>query len=128
MHRILQFAATLALAAVSTLAGGMDGKWVGERSIERDGQSFQIIQTFDLKSEGTKLTGTLLLRFGDRELPPAELKDGTVDGGKFAFTIVLNTPNGEFVTKYSGTVEGAKMKGSIARNGGDPVDFEATRQ
>ncbi len=111
----------VALAAI-------DGQWVAERKIERDGQSFTIIQTFDLKSDGDKLTGKLTVQFGDMEPRTMEISDGKIDGNKFSFTTVMSTPNGDFKMTYSGTVEGDTLKGTSEREGGEPRPFEAKRK
>ena len=58
MNRFLSLAASALLFAASALAGPIDGTWVSERKMECDGQSMTIVQTFELKAEGDKLTGT----------------------------------------------------------------------
>lgn len=116
------------LLAGITLAASIDGKWVAERKMERDGQSFTIIQTFDLKSEGAKLTGTLTMAFGDMEPRTVEIKEGKIEGSKFSFTTVMSTPNGDFKSVYEGTVEGDTLKGTSTREGGQSRPFEAKRK
>jgi hypothetical protein len=96
--------------------------------MERDGQSFTIIQTFDLKSDGSKLTGTVSMVFGDREPRKMDIQDGKIDGAKFTFATVMSTPNGEFKVAYEGTVEGDVLKGTSTREGGEPRPFEAKRK
>jgi hypothetical protein len=109
-------------------AAAIDGKWYSERKMDRGGQEFVIKQTFEFKSDGAKLTGTLTMAFGDMEPRSIPISDGKIDGNKFSFTTVMQTPNGEFKTVYNGTVEGATIKGEAAREGGDPRPFEAKRQ
>jgi hypothetical protein len=126
-------AATLNTIAVLLLVGtalgaGIDGKWVSERTLERDGQSFTMTQTFDLKSDGNKLTGTVSMAFGDREPRTSEIKDGKIEGNKFSFSTVFSTPNGEFKTVYEGTLEGDTLKGTASREGGEGRPFEAKRK
>ena len=116
------------LLAGTALGAGIDGKWVSERTFERDGQSFKMTQTFDLKSDGDKLTGTVSMAFGDREPRTSEIKDGKIDGNKFSFKTVFSTPNGEFTTTYEGTVEGDTLKGTTSREGGEGRPFEAKRK
>lgn len=128
MKRILSLAVGAALLAAAALAGPIDGKWVSERKMERDGQSFTIVQTFELKAEGDKLTGKFFLKFGEMEPPPGEIKDGKLDGNKFSFTTTMQTPNGDMKTSYSGTVDGATMKGTAEREGGQARPFEAKKQ
>ena len=128
MNRILSLAASAMLLAASALAGPIDGKWVSERKMERDGQSMTIVQTFELKAEGDKLTGKFSMKFGDMEPPPGEIKDGKIDGNKFSFTTVMSTPNGDMKMSYSGTVEGDVLKGNAEREGGQARPFEAKKQ
>ena len=115
------------LAGVAT-AGEIDGKWVSERKVERDGQSFTIVQTFDLKAEGANLTGKISMKFGDNEPPAIEIKDGKIEGSKFSFAAVMQTPNGDMKMNYSGNVEGDTLKGTSEREGGQPRPFEAKRK
>lgn len=115
-------------AAVAALAGPIDGKWVAERKMERDGQTFTIVQTFELKSDGGKVTGTFAMKFGEMEPPPDEIKDGKIDGNKFSFATVMQGPNGEMKMLYSGTVEGDVMKGMAQREGGQERPFEAKKK
>jgi hypothetical protein len=110
------------------LAASIDGKWVSVRKMERDGQAFTITQTFDLKAEGSRLTGSVSMAFGDQEPRKVELKEGKIDGDKFSFTTVMSTPNGEFKMVYEGTVEGGALKGTSTREGGQSRPFEAKRQ
>jgi hypothetical protein len=98
--------------------------------MNRGGEERTIIQTFDLKSDGAKLTGTVSMAFGDMEPRTSEIKDGKIDGNKFSFKTVMSTPNGEFTTVYEGTVEGDTLKGASKREGSDrpPMPFEAKKK
>ncbi|WP_321477019.1 hypothetical protein [uncultured Paludibaculum sp.] len=117
----------LMLAGVA-LAGAIDGKWVSERKMSRNGNEMTIIQTFDLKSDGGKLTGSVAMKMGDREPRSSEIKDGKIDGNKFSFTVTTTTQNGEMKTTYEGTVDGDTLKGTAAREGGEGRPFEAKKQ
>ena len=128
MNRFLSLAASALLLAASALAGPIDGKWVSERKMERDGQSVTIVQTFELKAEGDKLTGKFSMKFGEMEPPPGDIKDGKIDGNKFSFTTTMSTPNGDMKMVYSGTVDGAVIKGTAKREGGQARPFEAKKQ
>ena len=128
MQRFLLLAAGAILLAASALAGPIDGKWVAERKMERDGQSFTIVQTFELKEAGGKLTGKFSMKFGDMEPPASEIQNGKIDGNKFSFTTMISTPNGDMKTSYSGTVEGNTLKGNAEREGGQARPFEAKKQ
>ena len=126
--KLLTAISCLLLLAGVAAAASIDGKWVAERKVERDGNSFTIIQTFDLKADGSKLGGTLTMAFGEREPMKADIKDGKIDGNKFSFKTSLSTPNGEFTMNYAGTVEGDTLKGTSEREGGEPRPFEAKRK
>jgi len=128
MIRLFTLAAITLSIAASAIAGPIDGKWVSERKMERDGQSFTIVQTFDLKSEWDKLTGKFSMKFGEMEPPPGDIKDGKIDGNKFSFTTVMQTPNGDMKMVYSGTVDGSVIKGTAEREGGQARPFEAKKQ
>ena len=128
MNRILSLAASALLLAATAVAGPIDGKWVSERKVERDGQSMTIVQTFELKAEGDKLTGKFSMKFGDMEPPPGEIKDGKIDGNTFSFTTLISTPNGDMKMSYSGTVAGSVLKENAEREGGQARPFEAKKQ
>lgn len=124
---ITLFVCVLMLAGVA-LAAAIDGKWVSERKMNRNGEEMTITQTFDLKSDGAKLTGSIAMKMGDNEPRTSEIKDGKIDGNKFSFTVVMTTPNGEMKTAYEGTVDGDTLKGTSAREGGQARPFEAKKQ
>jgi len=130
MKTLLSLCAIALLLSTVALAAGIDGKWVSERKMERDGQSFTIKQSFDLKSEGSTLTGKFSMAFGDNEPMESDIKEGKIDGSKFSFKTTMSTPNGEFTSVYEGTVEGDTLKGTSMREGGQgqPRPFEAKRQ
>lgn len=64
----------------------------------------------DLKADGSKLTGKVITSMGENTRE-AEIKDGAINGDKFSFTVVQNTPRGELTVRYHGTVEGDELKG-----------------
>jgi hypothetical protein len=128
MKSLTTFALCMLLLSGLAFAASIDGKWVSERKMEREGQSFTITQTFDLKAEGNTLTGKMTMAFGDMEPRTMDLKDGKIDGNKFSFVVVLETPNGEFKMNYTGTIEGDTLKGETVREGGQARPFEARRK
>lgn len=116
-------------AAGLAVAGQIDGKWVSERTMNRGGQEVTIRQTFDLKSDGSKLTGTVSMQFGQMEPRSMEIQEGKIEGNKFSFKTVMETPNGTMTSVYEGTVEGDVLKGTTRREGGrgQGRPFEAKR-
>jgi hypothetical protein len=83
--------------------------------------------TLKLKVEGDKLTGSIPGQ-GNQEVA---ISDGTFKDNNVSFTVVREL-NGEKITqKYSGTVSGDTIKGTIetSRGGqGQSRDWEAKRQ
>jgi len=129
MNRIAAFFAALTLMAGLVLAAsGIDGKWTSERKMERDGQSFTIIQTFDLKADGPKLTGKMTMQFGDMEPRTMDIQDGKINGDKASWSSTFEGPNGSMKISYNATVSGDTLKGESVREGGDPRPFEAKRK
>ena len=129
MKRITAVFAMLTLLAGLVLAeAAINGKWVSERKVDRDGQSFTIHQTFDLKADGPKLTGKMTMQFGDMEPREMEIQDGKITGDKVSWTTTMQTPNGDFKMLYTATITGDSLKGEVARDGGDARPFEAKRK
>ena len=118
----------LLITMSAAFAADIDGKWKSERTMERNGQSMTITLVFDLKADGSKLTGKVVVTTprGDRE---AEVTDGKIDGNKFSFSTTSEGRNGTMTTKYEGTVEGDTLKGTSAREGSErTMPFEAKKQ
>lgn len=115
------------LMAGVCMAADIDGKWVSERKIDRNGETLTIVQTFDLKADAGKLAGTVTIKFGDMEPMKADISEGKIDGNKFSFAVVMSTPNGDFKSVYDGTVEGDTLKGNATREGAQARPFEAKR-
>ena len=101
-------------ASLTAFAASIDGKWdsevkFGERTIQR---------TFNLKSDGSTLTGTMEMSAGGQSRS-TDIKDGKVDGDKFKFSAVQRGKQGERTVVYEGTVEGSELKGTIKPEGMD---------
>ena len=129
MTKKLLFVVTIALAfAFAVMAADATGKWTYEQAGRNGGPARQV--TITLKQDGTKLTGSVpgFGRGGDA--PPIEIQDGKVDGNNVSFTVKRTTPNGDFVTKYEGTVNGDEMKLKTTMdmgNGPQTREFTAKR-
>jgi opacity protein-like surface antigen len=113
MTKKLLFVATIALVfTFAAMAADVTGKWVAEQPGRNGGPPRQT--TFDLKQDGSKLTGSMtggMGRGGGGGAPAAiEITDGKVDGDKVSFTIKRETPNGPMEMKYNGTVSGDELK------------------
>jgi hypothetical protein len=118
---MLASAALIAVASVSMYAADVTGKWTAQVP-GRDGQTRE--QTFTLKVDGEKLTGTVSGMAGD-----AEIKDGTAKGDDLAFSVVRNFQGQEMKFLYKGKVSGSEIKFTTTREGGDapPREFTAKR-
>jgi hypothetical protein len=107
---------TLILCAASwtAFAASIDGKWTsemkfGERTIQN---------TFNLKSDGGKLTGTMEMSAGGQSRS-TDIKNGKVDGDNFSFSVVQRGKQGERTVVYEGKVDGNELKGTMKPEGMD---------
>jgi hypothetical protein len=112
--------ATVAVAfAAVLLAADVTGVWKASFT-SPDGQARE--NTFNLKADGDKLTGTLSSAMGE-----SKVQDGQIKGDEVTFTVVRNF-NGDDVTfKYKGKVEGNKMTLHVTA-GDREIDMVATKQ
>lgn len=93
---------TLLMSVMPVWAGGLDGKWSAETP-SRDGG--MVATLFHLKSEGSKLTGTV--RLPDRE---DEIREGEAREGALSFVIVIDMGGREMRLKHTGTVKGDEIR------------------
>jgi hypothetical protein len=141
MKTLTIIAVSLFLLCGAAMAADITGKYVAETKFTPpNGGEARIIKiTFDLKSAGDAITGTVTgggMRGGGGGAAPAEpppanpIKDGKLDGNKFTFKVTSQGRNGEVITVYAGTVEGDTLKGTSVREGGqgEPRPFEAKKQ
>jgi hypothetical protein len=102
------------------------GKWKWTQAGRDGGQGRDIVLT--LKQEGDKVTGSMPGRQGG---DPIAITDGKVVGDMLTFSVVRETQNGKFTTKYSGKVDGETIKGKIAMDRGGQTterDWEAKKE
>jgi hypothetical protein len=116
MRKLVLLVMVVALAAS---AADISGTWKG--SIETPGGSFD--NTFVLKAEGTKLTGTL------QGGPGGEMKidEGKVEGDKVSFSITMEF--GKLTYAGTFTADDMKLKVSMSGGGGDmpPMELNCKR-
>jgi hypothetical protein len=124
----------MSLVSMAALAAGIDGKWISERQVgAADGKTYSHTSSFNLKSEGAVLTGTVVQVsaapwMAETTGQTFEIKDGKIDGDKFSFKVTSETKQGERTVVYEGTVEGDRLKGTTKYRGiGITQDFAATR-
>ncbi len=100
---VLALAAALALFTNLALAADVTGKWVAEVQ-GRDGQTRT--QTYNLKADGSKLTGTISMgQMGEREI-----SNGKVEGDNVSFDVNVEFNGNSMTWKYTGTVSGDQLK------------------
>jgi len=108
------------LAAGLAAAASIDGTWTSEMKMrggkKGGGQDRTVQVTFNLKSDGNTLTGTV--NSGARKRGNAQIQDGKIDGNQFSFTTVQTTKKGEQKQTWRGTIDGDTMQGTRSRAGG----------
>ncbi len=117
--------ATLGAALVACLVAGplqaqdveIAGKWETTRETPRG----TMTSTFTFQVDGDKLTGTIGSQMGD-----TEISEGTVDGNKITFKVVMSRGDRTFEMSYSGTVEGDTITGTMVTQRGE-VPWTAKR-
>jgi hypothetical protein len=123
-HRLV-LPAVCCLLAGAMLAcgakGGVDGKWVAQVPA-REGQTRET--TFNFKSEGNTLTGSVSGRGGD-----TPISAGQINGDEISFTVTANFRDNEVKLLYKGKVSGNEIHFTRTREGGDqpPQEFIAKR-
>lgn len=95
--------AMMAFTALTMFAADASGKWSGE--VEgRNGQ--KRTQTFNLKADGGKLTGTMVGP-GGREV---NIEDGKVSGDDISFAVTLEMGGNTRKIPYKGKVAGDEIQ------------------
>jgi hypothetical protein len=94
------------LVAVPMQAQDADiaGKWESIRETQRG----TMTSTFTFEVDGAKLTGTVGSQRGD-----SDISDGTIEGNKISFKMVLTMGDRTIELVYSGTVEGDTITGTM---------------
>ena len=87
----------------------------------RDGQTRE--QTFTLKADGDKLTGSMTGMQG-QEIP---ITDGKISGDNISFVVTMERGGNTMKWNYSGTVAGDEMKMKREGGQGQPREFVAKK-
>jgi len=101
------------MLAVSAFAADVTGKW----KATMEGPNGQMEMTFDLKADGSKVTGTATGPMGE-----ARITDGTLDGDRISFTVETD----QFKVVHKGIVSGDEMKLKVEA-GDQTIDMVAKR-
>ncbi|KPJ90878.1 MAG: hypothetical protein AMS18_09805 [Gemmatimonas sp. SG8_17] len=80
------------------------GKWETTRETPRG----TMTTTFTFVQEGSELTGTVGSQRGD-----SEITNGSIEGNKISFTLVMTMGDRTMEMVYSGTVEGDTITGTM---------------
>ena len=102
----------------AALAAQVDGKWVTEMKVsggkKNASQQQTVPVTFNLKSQGAQVSGTVLMSRG-KKARPMEIKDGKIDGDRITFTTVTTGKKGEKKQDWKCTLAGAELRGSTGK-------------
>lgn len=101
MKNLIRFS-LMAVMAITAYAADVTGKWVASYE-GPNGNKME--STFDLKTEGTALTGTVTSPRGE-----AKIQEGKVDGDNVSFVVIRNFQGNEVKQNYTGKVAGDEMK------------------
>jgi polyisoprenoid-binding protein YceI len=123
--RLSVLMAVLAAVLVATLPAqaadaAVAGKWTAQVP-GRDGQTRDV--TFNFKTAGDKLTGTMTGRQGD-----VEISDGKVKADEVSFEVTVTIQGTATKMTYKGKVAGDEIKFTRHRDGSDrATEFTAHR-
>jgi hypothetical protein len=108
---------TLAVA-LCVFAADVTGKWTGQVQGRNGSQDV----TFNLKADGSKLTGTVTGGMGGRgggggAAQAHEISDGKIEGSNISFTVKVEFNGQARTTTYTGTLAGDELKMKSTREG-----------
>jgi len=109
-HRFSLLCMALGVTGLVTLGAPIDGKWTAEVQGRKGAQT----QTLTLKSDGTKLTGSLDTGRGGA----TDITEGKIDGMNVSFKATRVGQNGNVTTAYTGKLTGDDLKLTATREGG----------
>lgn len=115
MTKKLLFAGTILLLSLSVAmaADAISGKWTMSQEARNGGPPR--VTSFDLKADGTALTGTVTAPMGGRAggaaptSTPIAISNGKVNGNTITFDVVRTFAGNPATTRYEGTVSGDTM-------------------
>ena len=101
---------SLALFGLSlpALPADATGKWVTTFDTQIGDQKY----TFQVKADGSKLTGKAISQWGEHEL-----QDGKIAGDEVSFAETVEVDGNQLHIEYTGTITGDEMK--VVRKVGD---------
>jgi len=126
--RTLLLSALVGIFSLAASAADVTGKWAAQ--VPGRGGNMQDV-TFNLKSSGDTVTGTMTTMRGDQEI-----SEGKSTGNDVSFAVELNFGGNTIKQVYKGTLSGNEIKftrtteggGGGGFKGGGPVEFTAKKQ
>ena len=100
-------------------AASVDGKWTADVP-GRNGNTQT--NTFTLKADGDKVTGSVANQRGD-----APISDGKLAGDTLTFTVVRNFNGNEVKSTYTGKVKADSIDFTVDNGRGTPATFTAKK-
>lgn len=97
----IKFLILAVLCLVPAFAADIDGKWTATY----DTQNGSITTTWDLKADGTKLTGKATSSFGDRDVT-----EGKIEGNTVSWVEVIDAGGTSIRIVCKGTLKGDEIK------------------
>ena len=120
----------LLVVACAGFAADLTGKWTAQVAGRNGTQEV----TFNLKADGSTLTGTVTGGMGGRggggAAQPMAISDGKIDGANVSFAVKAEVNGQARVTTYKGTLSGEELKlqqTREGRNGPQTADVVAKR-
>lgn len=106
MHKLiavnaLALAFALLISAAPAATETVDGSWTASFDSFSGSQKY----TWELATDGEKLTGKVISEYGEQQI-----RDGSVKGNKVSWTELVTTDGNRTRMKYEGTVKGDKLK------------------
>jgi len=105
--RRMLLAASAAVMMLSTSAFAADANVAGEWDFVVESQAGTGTPHFSLKQDGGKLSGTYKGMLGESPVT------GTVKGNDVTISFQVNAQGMDLAVSYTGTVDGATMKGTV---------------
>jgi hypothetical protein len=117
--------AAFALIGTASAADPVTGTWKWTQMFGQNNQAREV--SLKLKLDGDKVTGSM----PGRNNTETAIEGGTFKDGTVSFSITRERDGNKITTKYSGKIDGDKLKGKIEgkrQNGEDfSRDWEATK-
>jgi hypothetical protein len=108
-NQLFSTIALMGLFTIGALAADVTGKYTGEIPGGRGPQAM----TFDLKADGTTLTGTVTNPRGEQKI-----ENGKIDGDTITFTTTMTMGDNTMTQKYTGKVSGDSIEFTREMQGG----------